>query len=480
MLSEYLEAFIKIIANGGKMVLHFNLCNVFLVCIGLMFCQALLGQSLIIGAIFLLLWVLYLKYYKKPLFADSVFALALLTNLWYVLSSWGNIRQYDYFNFYMHAVYFIENDFFLDEPTGYLQSVYFQPPLWGAITGIVTKMMMLLGKKQEQGFDFVRFVSLFAISGGGVIFWRFMEELNFSLFMKRCLWVLFLFMPINGILANLVNNDALVYFLMLGIIYLAYLWNKDESLSKAIYISGLLFLAGMVKFSGLMVVPALGILVLFKLLLSKGKIAWRLWGQLGLMALGSILGFAWGIFLWYHDFPLVPPPMNVDFQNMAQYSLMDRLFLFDTAFDLYADVFQGQIEANVWLALVKTFLFGEWPWQSVFGGYLLYGIGLILALLLVISFMMLFFYPLGEDFTFNGFVIMLIFAVFGAWINFWLDYPYFCSSEFRYVVILWPVSLLALGNFFTKKSLPKIVNYLFAGLIALAILGRIMLYLNTI
>lgn len=76
--------------------------------------------------------------------------------------------------------------------------------------------------------------------------------------------------------------------------------------------------------------------------------------------------------------------------------------------------------------------------------------------------------------------MVLVFSVLGAWANFWLEYPYFCSSEYRYVMILLPVSLLWLGNFLTQKSLPKAVGYVLAGGVALMVLAQFMLYLNTI
>ena len=64
--------------------------------------------------------------------------------------------------------------------------------------------------------------------------------------------------------------------------------------------------------------------------------------------------------------------------------------------------------------------------------------------------------------------------------NFWLTYKYFCSSEFRYVMILLPLSFLWLGNSLTQKSLPKPMERILAGGVALMIIARFMLYLNTI
>lgn len=412
--------------------------------------------------------------------ADGILAAAFLFNLWYVLGSWGNVRQYDYYNFVMHTDYFLQNGFFLAAPAAYLQSVYFQPPLWGLVSAAVTKFCMWFGVGREAAFDSVRFVSLFCITGAGIVFWRLLREFKLKDGVRLGLFALFCFFPAHGIAANLVNNDAAVYFLMMAMIYIAYRWHTGGGWCEALGLSGLLLAAGLVKFSGLMVLPALGVLGLFRLAQAENKLSLRLWGQFAVIGAGAAVGFAWGWFLLAYDFPLVPPPVGNAFQDLRGYGLSERLFGLATAGEVFADVRAGLAEPNVWLALVKTSLFGEWSWGGATWAYLLYALGIGLAVLLAASFFTLPFYRLGEGWGFNAFAVVLTFSVLGAWANFWLEYPYFCSSEYRYVMILLPVSLLWLGNFLTQKSLPKAVGYVLAGGVALMVLARFMLYLNTI
>lgn len=146
----------------------------------------------------------------------------------------------------------------------------------------------------------------------------------------------------------------------------------------------------------------------------------------------------------------------------------------------FADIRMGGAEANVFLALLKTALFGEWNWGGMFYAYVMYVLGGVLALLLVFTFFSLLQYKLGRDYVLNLFVVVFVFSVFAAWANFWLEYPYFCSSEFRYAAILLPLSLLWLGNYLSQKSLPKALNYALAGGLVLFTMARIMLYLHTI
>lgn len=454
------------------MTIFFNIKQLFLFCLLLAYCQFWFeGGLLIAGGV--TCGILAFCFYKdkKGLALNAIFFSAFLLNLWYVLASFGNVRQYDYFNFVMFADYFVQNDFFLFRPLGYLQSVYFQPPLWGGIAGIFMKVLE---------FDYVRFISLFAVSGAMIYFWRLTGELGFKNYIRLLTFGWFCFFPFQGILANLVNNDALVYFLMTAMLYYAYRWLVLSQMREAFILSGLLFAAGMVKFSGLMMVPALGVLGLYKLMTAQDKFSRGLWAQFGVIGAGACLGFAWGWFLLYFGLPLVPPPQNNAYQSMAAYSLADRLFSLDTAFYPFADVQTGGIEANVFLALLKTSLFGEWRWNGAFWAEVMYAEGILFALFGVISFFYLLKYKIGVGFAFNGFLIVLVFSVLGAWANFWLDYPYFCSSEFRYTAILLPASLLWMGNFLDKKSLPKGVIYALAGGVALLTVARIMLYLHTI
>lgn len=460
------------------MALHFNLKGLFLFVSVMMLWLFLLPYPLIGAGAMLggyLLWR-----YKDVTIADGVFATALLMNLWYVLSSMGNVRQYDYFNFVMFADYFIRNDFFVKQPIMFLQEIYFQPPLWGLVCAIVTKTGMLLGQTQEQAFDAVRFLSLFAVSGAMIIFWRLMGEFKFSEKVKLGLFAVFCFFPANSVAANLVNNDAMVYFLMLSAVYVSFLWYESGAWRQALLIAGILFFAGMVKFSGLMVVPAIGVLGLCRLLKAEDKFAAQLWGQFALIGLGAALGFGWGLFLLYFDFPLVPPPMNVDFQDLSAVPFVDRLSGVSTAFYPFADIWHGHIEANVFIALLKTALFGEWGWAYGVWANMLYILGGILALFLVGSFVTLWIYKLKGDFAFNLFCVVLVFSVLISWARFWLEFPYFCSVEFRYVMILLPISLLWFGNWLTQINLPKWVGYASAGFITLFVLAKFMLYLHTI
>jgi len=462
------------------MVLHFNLKSVAFICLCLILWQALLSYTFLGGAVFFAVCLWCLKHKKEEIVVDGIFAASFLLNLWYVLSSWGNVRQYDYFNFFMHADYFVANDFFIFKPSDYLQSVYFQPPLWGFISGVITKIIMLLGKVEESGFDFVRFISLFAISGAGIIFWRLCQKFQFKDKLKLWLFTAFVFMPINGIMANLVNNDAMVYFLMTALIYVAVLWYDDSSWKNSFIIGGLLLIATMIKFSALMMLPALGILGFLKLLTVKKTAYPKICGEGLIMIVGAVLGFAWGGFLLYHHLPLTPPPLNNEFQNMEGFRLTERLFSLAQASFPFADVRLKQLEPNVWLTLIKTSLFGEWTWQGLIWAYILYGFGILSAILFVMSFFSLLTRPFGKDYAFNAFLIVLIFSVLTAWINFWLDYPYFCSAEFRYTIILMPAAFLWLGHFITQKHLPKAIDYTLAGAVVLMIFARFMLYLNTI
>lgn len=460
------------------MILHFNLKNMFLICCGLICWQVLLpypfwGAALGVAAV----WV-----WKRRDFSvtDGVFAAAFLLNVWYVTASFGNVRQYDYYNFVMAADYFIRNDFFIKEPQNFLNEVYFQPPLWGGIAAGVTRFCMALGATQEAGFDCVRYLNLFAISGAGIVFWRLLGMLSFKPNVRLGMFALFCLFPVHALLANLVNNDAMVYFLMLAMIYVGSQWYLSGSWKETLLLAGLLLAAGMIKFSGLMMVPMLGVFGLCRLVQAKNKLSPQLWGQFGAIGLGATLGFAWGWFLLYFGLPLVPPPVNVDFQNLSGYSVAERLFSLSTIRYPLADVVHGHAEVNVFLALLKTALFGEWHWRGLFGVYVLYVWGGVLALLLVITFFTLWHYKLGRDYALNLAVVVLVFSVLGAWANFWLDYPYFCSSEFRYAAILLPMSLLWLGNFLSQKSLPKGLSYTLAGSLAFLAIARIMLYLYTI
>lgn len=454
------------------MELHCKLKCVFVWCMiaAVLKVYALLPLAISGGLVAVYGGYLYKKH--KLTAADAIFFAAMMLNLWYVCSSWGNVRQHDYYNFVMFADYFVSNHFFVAPPVTYLKSVFYHPPFWGVITGVFMQFLE---------FDAVRLVSLFAIGGAYILMWRFMERLKFREHIKWGLFSFYCFYPVHGLMSNWVNNDAMVYFLMIAAVYTAYLWYEDSSWKHTLIISGLLLLAGMIKFSGLMVVPAVGMLMLFKLCEARDKKSVALWSKFFVICMGAVLGFAWGIFLLYFRFKLLPPPIDVETQSMTAYSLVQRLFDFTgllTPMIKFHELYQ--VEPNVWLTLIKTSLFGEWTWQGLIWASILYGISFVWLLLSAISFKALVLKPLGQGFALNAAVILLFFAVLIAWINFWLDYPFFCSTEFRYTAIFLPLSVLWVGHYLNQKSLPKYIQYILAGCAALMILSRFMLYLNTI
>ena len=270
-----------------------------------------------------------------------------MLNLWYVLCLGINVRQYDYFNFFMHAVYFVDNDFFVKNPINYLMSVYFQPPLWGGIAGLVTKIGIMLGNSREEAFDVVRFVSLFSISGVGIIGLRLFNLFNFKHIVLLFGYGVFLFLPIHTILSGLNNNDAFVYFLMTIVIYQGVIWYQNRGYKNALIIAGILILAGMTKFSGLMVLSYLAMLGIAILINENKLFDKRAWCEFTIIAFGALIGFSWGGFLLYHNFPLVPPPQGVSYQLMDGFDIYRRLFDFSNIGELFVDLHAGIVEPNV-------------------------------------------------------------------------------------------------------------------------------------
>ncbi len=464
------------------MTLHFNLKNVFALSLILMFWHLLLSYTFLGVVICISLFAFYLKYCRQNFSSlDFGFAGAFLFNLWYILESWGNVRQYDYFNFVMHVDYFLKNEFFFSQPLSYFSSVYFQPPLWGFLSAVVTKLIILWEPSQALAFDYVRFVSLFCISASYIIFWRLFNIFDFRDNLKYCLWLLFCFFPIHTIFANLVNNDAPLYCCMLAIIYLAYRWYLFGEWKDTLFLALFICLAGLTKFSGLMLIPAIGVLMLFRLLNANDKLDAKMWLQFLVIVVAALLSFAWGWFLLFYDFPLVPPPVkNNDFQDLSSFSIWQRFTDFSSLSVIFADVRNGVSEPNVWLALIKTSLFGEWAWKYNIWAFILYFEAILLAFLSVLGGISLLFYKIGKDWSFNAFIIVTVFSVLAAWINFWIDYPFFCSSEFRYVIILFPLSLLGIANLLQNISLPRYLYYILTGLLGLFIFAKFMLYLSTI
>lgn len=87
---------------------------------------------------------------------------------------------------------------------------------------------------------------------------------------------------------------------------------------------------------------------------------------------------------------------------------------------------------------------------------------------------------MGRDFGLNLAFISLVIAVFISWALFWIRFPYFCSTEFRYVVILVPLSFLWGVNCMAQKNLPKWANVTLASFFVLFVVAKTIVFVSTI
>jgi hypothetical protein len=165
---------------------------------------------------------------------------------------------------------------------------------------------------------------------------------------------------------------------------------------------------------------------------------------------------------------------------MEKYSIWERLFDFSSIGELFVDIRQGIVEPNVWLSLIKTATFGEWNWGGGFWAYSLYVLMILLAVMFVFSFNGIFKYKIGEDFGLNLAIVVYVFAIFISWALFWIEYPYFCSTEFRYVVAVVPMAFLWLMNYLSQKNLPTWMNVLLASFVVVFAIARFIVCLSTI
>ena len=152
---------------------------------------------------------------------------------------------------------------------------------------------------------------------------------------------------------------------------------------------------------------------------------------------------------------VVPPPQNVDFISLKGFSLSDKLFDFSNIFHIFPDIWKGGLEHNIWLALIKTSVFGEWVWSGYFWAVIVYVLAIVLAVFVVYSFVGVFKYKLGKDFGLNLAIIVYCFVVIALWVSLWKKYPYFCSTEFRYIISLVGIAFLWMMNWIEHKNLSQ-------------------------
>lgn len=321
----------------------------------------------------------------------------------------------------------------------------------------------------------MQYLSLFYVTATVIVTYGIFKTLKLPKAVCITALILVAFNPTLFLFSGYVSDDTPVLFWNVLLIYFLINWFKDEKISNLAFSAICFGIGTLTKLSILVWVPAIGGLFLYKLCESKNKRD-ILFGISIFVIIAVPLSLVWIIrnHIFFDMAFSNIPDTSPSGQNFRYLTFFERM----NDFSLLAKPFINSphiVESNIWLALIKTELFGEWDLglrHSIINvpAMVLYGMNILFKLCEGIGSIWLLFLTFKKKINVQS--AILIFFIIGYYIiwgyafKYSMDYPYACSSDYRLFASLILPEVILLTSIAQQL---KAINILFIASIVYAL-----------
>ena len=339
------------------------------------------------------------------------------------------------------------------------QSIYVHPPLFHILEALFFRINRLIGFNWWQSFELGQLINMTFSVACTFITCDLLAKLNISEKGMQLAAKFLMFQPIILILGSVLNNDILsVFCLLLCLLFTVY-WIKEQTM-RSILTLALSLGAGMAtKLSSALIIPCVALV--FIVTFFQNISCWKKYTvQFSLFLLVSVpLATAWPLYqLIAHDLPLNFVRIPVKELSVADHSLWERFGIPDLSLLKHLFYYHNpKFDFNIWLSILKTGSFDEL--ELFFAGTTMWYISYFMMIiwgLMMLSAAILFIRWVSKSRSdrlivcfFAGYCLLLI----GYFFKFYIDYPYVCTPNLRYIVPI--LSLGAIGIGFYADTVPK-------------------------
>lgn len=435
-------------------------------------------QFMIIALLMLscLLYGIY-RYMKEKTIGTYAFMCILLISFLlkadYVIYTPNWVRQHDVIGFGAgfgqagFIEYFYEKLRLIDfDPRDYWG--YFQPPLHHMIAGLWLRLMNIICPNYGWACENVQLLTLFYSAMIGYVSYLIIKDNSLHNLKQNLIAFIYIALhPIFILMSGSINNDVLCVLLQLCAMYFFLKYCKEENGSWVYIIltAITLGLSMMTKLSAILIAPAIGCVMLYRLIgLHKikgatGKATIALGDKSALVkTLSQYLVFGFisipiGVWSPVRNLILFGVPLNYtpEVGEPLSQSLVQRIFDIRTStpFTCMIDNGDAYDEFNLFLGCLKTSLFGEYTFKDIkgatFAGWVLLLSGAVIAVWLTVRFVKMLF---DKKITPQLRIFCGVYAVASIvfYINLCLSIPNFSSLDFRYIAHLVVLGGLAIAN----------------------------------
>lgn len=405
----------------------------------------------------MILWV-FLRRLNFSIPEISLFIIWAILASWYMIYTPYNVRIFDVYQGggHMDYIQFLKNDLIFPNPGEGWE--YHQPPLYyifaSLVVAIVDNLLAVNYTEALRIFSTIIF-SFFLIYACRIIRIVIKAEK-----LKLLLFSIVLFWPAGIIHASRIGNDGFMYlFCTAGFFHLYKWWINRKS--KHFYWSlGFLFLTLLSKSSGIILAGAL-FGVLLNLVLRKGVKSNIKPIVLSFVVIFVAMGINLGDNIYYASKNNSPDWLLVNVGNSISKNLkVENNFINYAYFDIptflteaYTDTWNDKGGRQYfWNFLLKSSLFSEFQFKSVFHKTLAIIMSYVLLIILIFSIVIMFRKLKINDLYKIAPLLWFVLASIIALSAYRIKVPVSCNGDFRYIYPVLVASVAIYGYLLNKKT----------------------------
>ena len=332
---------------------------------------------------------------------------------------------------------------------------FFQPPLHHIISAIWMWFNVHIKIAQRQLEESVQVLTFSYMCIMMVMIYFICKELNLKKKGTLIAMLITSLHPIYILLAGSINNDALSICLTAIALYIAILWYKKPSIVMILLLAVTIGLSMMAKLSSGMIAPGIGAMMLYKLWSDKKNIKKYIVQFISFGIVVFPIGLWWPIrnkIMW--DMPINYIPEVGE--QLKSSGLISRLFdiRMSSVYSSLINNGDAYDEYNVFLAMIKTSLFGEANFGNEVShlinpfAWIVFISFIILIVLEIIAFVYVILKkesPINIEYRIllGGVSVTLL----AGYLSFALSYNNFSAQDFRYAALMVAVMAIFLGAF---------------------------------
>lgn len=347
-------------------------------------------------------------------------------------------------------------------------SIFYNPPLYHIVQALWMKINLAIGLPQSTALENLQVVTLMCSFGCTLAVLALTREMGMSEKAQRTALLAVGFQPALHLLGATLNNDIAMILCALWCMVFTLRWHRTRRMGD-ILLTALCLGCGMaVKLNCALLIPCIAVVfaVDFFADLKRAK---RYAGQFAaFLGLSVPVAVAWPL---YHriafQMPLQYVRLPAETINLSGYTLWQRFGI--PGWHAIRGLFYSgvrKVDHNFWMQTLKTGLYdemalfaeGTWQWYAAYALLAAFALFLLMALALFIRLLARRDQPGMTRLFLAGYGAILL----ASYVRFFVQYPYICSANFRYIAPVLALGALGFAHAREKTRLPAVMAALFA------------------